>query len=144
MIETYGQHLTVKLIGILNYETGHVYCEEREKYDAQAFIEFMSNILTFYPEGKIVMILDNARIHHAKITKEFLKSHADRLQLEFLPAYSPNLNLIEGLWGWMKRDVIRNRFFSKLYEIKTVVKQFIDYVNTIPKQVIDRLCIGLN
>ncbi|MGL6107781.1 IS630 family transposase [Romboutsia sp.] len=144
IIKTYGQHLTVKLLGVLNYETGHVYCEERDKYDAHTFVEFMTNVLSLYPEGKIAMILDNARIHHSKIAKEFLQKHTDRLQLEFLPPYSPNLNLIEGLWGWLKTSVIRNRFFSKIYEIKKDVKEFIDYINSISNQVIDRLCLSLD
>ncbi|MBE2914432.1 IS630 family transposase, partial [Anoxybacillus flavithermus] len=42
----------------------------------------------------IVMILDNARIHHAKLIQPFLKEHEDRLELVFLPPYSPQLNLI--------------------------------------------------
>jgi len=144
IIKTYRQHLTVKLLGILNYETGHIYCEEREKYNAQTFVEFISNVLSIYTEGKIVMILDNARIHHAKVTKEFLGKYTNKLQLEFLPAYSPQFNLIEGLWGWMKSTVIRNRFFSKLYEVKKVVRDFVDYVNTVPNKVIERLCLRIN
>jgi putative transposase len=104
----------------------------------------MKNLLEIYEKGKIVMILDNAIIHHAKITKEFLNQYTDRLKLEFIPSYSPNLNLIECFWCWMKRDVIRNRFFSKIDEIKKIVKEFVQYVNSIPKIVIDRLCISLN
>ena len=65
-IPTYGKHSGVKLMGILNYETGCIYCEEHEKYDAEVFLQFLKNILSQYPTGKIVMVLDNARIHHAK------------------------------------------------------------------------------
>ena len=45
------------------------------------------------------MILDNVRIHHAKLLKPFLDENKDRLESMLLPAYSPELNLIEGgLW----------------------------------------------
>ena len=35
-----------------------------EKYDAEAFLQFLNNILSQYKTGKIVIVLDNARIHH--------------------------------------------------------------------------------
>lgn len=68
IIPTYGKHHGVKLLGVLNYETGHVYCIEEEKYDAQIFMKFIQNILLLYPTGKIVMILDNARIHNSTLS----------------------------------------------------------------------------
>ena len=58
------------------------------------------------------MILDNARIHHAKLLQPFLKEHEDRLTLLFLPPYSPNLNAVERVWGWLKKSVIANRFHA--------------------------------
>ena len=60
------------MIGTLDYITGMVYCEEHERYDANVFLKFLENILAKYPTGKIVMILDNARIHHAKLIQPFL------------------------------------------------------------------------
>ncbi|AVQ52081.1 TPA: transposase [Clostridium botulinum] len=41
---------------------------------------------------------DNSRVHHAKLLNDFLLQNKDKLRLLFLPPYSPNLNLIEGLW----------------------------------------------
>ncbi|WP_442893596.1 transposase [Bacillus sp. 2205SS5-2] len=35
----------------------------------------------------------------------------------FLPPYSPELNLIEGLWGWLKKSVIYNVFYKSVKEI---------------------------
>jgi transposase len=97
IIPAYGKHEGVKLAGCLDYETGHIYVEEHKKYDAEVFLQFLKNLLSLYPEGKIIMILDNARIHHAKLLKNFLDNNKDRLELVFLPLYSPNLNKIEEL-----------------------------------------------
>lgn len=97
IIPTYGKHEGVKRLGILNYETGHIYCVEEEKYNAQVFLRFLKKVLKLYPTGKIVMILDNARVHHAILLEAFLQENKDRLQLVFLPPYSPKYNLIEGL-----------------------------------------------
>ena len=62
IIPTYGKHEGVKLVGILDYETGHVYVEEHKKYDAEVFLQFLKNVLSQYQDGKIVIILDNAKI----------------------------------------------------------------------------------
>lgn len=143
IIPTYGKHEGVKLLGILNYETGNIYCEENEKYDAEVFLGFLNNALKLYPVGKIVMILDNSRIHHALLLEPFLKENSDRLQLKFLPPYSPKMNLIEGLWGWLKSEVINNVFFASVREIRKAVHGFISSVVKVPEMVINRLCVRM-
>ncbi len=140
IIPTYGKHEGVKLVGFLNYETGEVYVEEHKKYDAEVFRRFLTHVLKHYPEGEIVMILDNAKIHHANLLQDLLEANP-RLHLEFLPPYSPNLNKIEELWGWLKSSVINNVFFPDREHIHKAVMNFIDYVNSVPAVVIDRLCL---
>lgn len=141
IIPTYGKHEGVKLVGFLDYETGHVYVEEHKKYDAEVFLQFLKNVLSQYPNGKTVIILDNARIHHAKLLKEFLDKNKDCLELVYLPPYSPNLNKIEELWGWLKDSVINNVFFHSREEIQKAVQKFIDWVTTVPQMVINHLCL---
>jgi transposase len=143
LIPTYGKHEGVKLVGFLNYETGYVYCQENIKYDAEVFLGFLKNILKIYPSGKIALILDNARIHHAKLIQSFLDENKERLQLVFLPPYSPKLNPIEGLWKWMKSEVINNVFFSSVKEIRKAVRSFINSIIKVPELVINRLCVQM-
>ena len=142
IIPTYGQHTGAKLVGILDYATGAVYVEEHDKYDATVFLEFLKSVIFLYPKGKIIMVLDNARIHHAKLLNDFLETNP-RLTFMFLPPYSPKLNIIEVLWKWLKNSVINNVFFSNRHCISSAVKSFIAWVNSVPFQVIDRLCLAL-
>ena len=143
IIPTYGKHEGVKLLGILNYETGHIYCEEHKKYNAEVFLKFLKNVLVQYKQGKIIMILDNSKIHHAKLIKPFLDENSHRIELVFLPPYSPNLNLIEGLWLWLKSEVINNVFFKSVREIRQAVRGFIYDIAKIPDKVINRLCVRM-
>lgn len=143
IIPTYGKHHGAKLIGCLNYETGEVLCQEKETYDAVVFQGFLSHVLSYYPSGKIVMILDNARIHHAKLIQAFLEENRAHLELVFLPAYSLKLNLIEGMWKWLKETVINNVFFPNVQKIILAVRDFLQWIDGQRKQVIDRLCIRL-
>lgn len=143
LIKTFGKHRGVKLVGYLNYETGEIYCEEHESYDAKVFLMFLENVLAKHPEGKTILILDNARIHHAKLLKTFLKENKDRLELMFLPPYSPNLNLIEGLWKWLKEKVVYNVFYKTVPEIRKNIRAFMNEVQAQPENVIQRLCCQL-
>ena len=141
VVPTYGKHQGVKLIGVLDYESGEVFCIHATKYDAEVFLFFLQQVLKKYPEQKILMILDNAKIHHAKLIQPFLQEHRNALELVFLPPYSPNLNPIEPLWGWLKRTCIYNVFYKSVSEIANSVQAFLDEINKTPLQTIDRLCI---
>lgn len=141
IIPTYGKHQGVKLIGTLNDETGEIFCIEEEKYDAEVFLSFLEKVLAHYSTGKIVMILDNARIHHAKRIQPFLQANQNRIQLVFLPPYSPQLNLVEGLWKWLKEAVVNNVFFSSTPQIKRAVRTFLQHQNTRKDEIIARLCL---
>ena len=114
----------------------HFYLSEADTH----FLSFLQNVIWKYP-GKTVMILDNARIHHAKLLKPFLEEYKDRLTLTYLPPYSPNLNMIEELWGWLKTSVINNVFFNTLDDIRDAVHGFISWINQNKEVVIDRLCL---
>jgi transposase len=143
IIKTFGKHRGVKLVGYLNYETGEIYCEEHESYDAGVFLGFLKNVLSRNKYGKTVIILDNARIHHAKLLEPLLKENEERLQLMYLPPYSPDLNLIEGLWKWLKEKVVYNVFYKTVPEIRKNVNTFLDTISADPDAVIQRLCCRL-
>jgi len=143
LVPTYGKHRGVKLIGALDYESGEVFCIEEEKYDAEVFLKFLGELLAKYPIGKIVLILDNSRIHHAKLIQPFLNENKDRLELFFLPPYSPNLNLIEGFWKWLKERVVYNVFYGTVMEIRKNVRDFIQFTNENKNAVIQRLCLRM-
>jgi len=89
------------------------------------------------------MILDNARIHHTKLIQPFIEAHRARLQLVFLPPYSPQYNLIEGLWGWMKSEIINNVFYTSTAKICKQIRNFIAAIIQVPQVVINRLCVKM-
>lgn len=89
------------------------------------------------------MVLVNARIHHAKLLEPYLAELGGRLELVFLPPYSPELNLVEGLWKWLKADVINNVFYHSVAQIRKNVHEFMDQISQNPIRIIDRLCIRM-
>ena len=75
--------------------------------------------------------------------KLFLDEMKDRIELMFLPLYNPNLNLLEGLWGWLKSSVINNVFFKNIFEVRKSVQNFIKCVNKFSTESINRLCVKM-
>ena len=59
--------------------------------NAQIFIKFCSRLIRDAAK-KVYLILDNLRVHHSKIVKDWVEQHKDQIQLFFLPSYSPELN----------------------------------------------------
>jgi len=75
------------------------------KFTAQVFIDYLERLLGDYQGRKIILICDNHSTHHAKLVKEWVAAHAKRIELCFLPAYSPQLNPDEYLNQDVKRHI---------------------------------------
>ncbi len=111
--------------GALNLHTKELIYVEDERINSQTMIALLKRILDQQKEGKIHIILDNARYYHADIVKVFLKEHP-RIVLKFLPPYSPNLNIIERLWKILKKKVVYNKFYLKFEDFRAKVIDFLD------------------
>jgi transposase len=97
-----GQHIgvtaAVNAKGRLCFElTG-----EKEKFTAKVFLRFIRKMRQEYPSRSIVLIVDGAPIHKAKVVKAYEFSNKQWLRLEILPAYSPELNPTEKAWDFLK------------------------------------------
>lgn len=94
IIKTTGKHRGVKLLATLNYETGHLLWKEDEQYNAETFLAFLQMVLQSYPSGKIVMVLDHARIHHAVVEsgchQQCVLPYCCRNPQECNPIHGPN------------------------------------------------------
>jgi transposase len=67
----------------------------------------------------ISIFLDNAKYQVCKAVTE--KAASLNIELMFLPSYSPNLNLIERLWKWLKKDCLNCKYYSKFCEFKAAI-----------------------
>ena len=108
---------------------------ETDRCDAQAFLEFLRYILSQYEYQHIVMILDNARIHHAKLLQPFLKENEDSDLVVLAPVFSQfkcsGTNL-----GVAKKSVIANRFHANRKDIRKSVLSFLEHLHEYPEKVI--------
>nr|WP_249394171.1 IS630 family transposase [Deinococcus sp. QL22] len=70
-------------------------------------LAFLHHVLKQVP-GEMVVVLDNAAIHRAKAVSAFVET-VERLTLVYLPPYSPELNPIEKVWAYVKRNILVRR-----------------------------------
>ncbi|MDT2237263.1 transposase [Paenibacillus larvae] len=126
----------------VDYETGHIVWQEDEQYTAERFPFFkrswrliqQGNWLWFWTMPGFIMCRSAAR-----------EAQKNRLELVYhWPPYSPQLNIVEGLWKWLKSSVINNVTFPfAVSEIRLRVGQFMDEIMKHPHAIIDRLCVRL-
>ncbi len=96
-----------------------------------------------YPDRLMVLVLDIARIHHAKMVKEFLREEGQCFHFIYLPPYSPQLNPIERLWKCLEDTVIANVFHKDRNDIIQAITWFVNYIHERPEEVLQRLgCAG--
>ena len=111
---------------------------EDERINAQSTFALIQKILKKQKEEKVHIILDNARYYHAQVVKDFLTENK-RVELHFLPPYSPNLNIIERLWKILKSNTVYNKFYLKFDDFKPAIFNFFknqewkleEYANTL-------------
>ena len=106
------------VFGSLNYDTGQITINFEERGNSTTFKKHLKKVLYEYKNApKIIMVLDNVAYHHANKIKAWLLKNP-RLELFFLPPYSPDLNAIERAWWYMRKRITHNRFTKSLKERK--------------------------
>lgn len=132
---------SVAVFGAVSSHDGRLVTRlERDKFNTESFQSFLRQLLRHRRKGCLmVVVLDNARWHHAKALQGWLTEHRLEIRLDFLPAYSPELNSVERVWKLTRTLCTHNRYFEKLDDlISTVVAQFQTWKQR--NSVLHRLC----
>ena len=70
-------------------------------------MDFLRRLLRQIP-GDVLVIWDGLRQHRSRMVRDFVAAQDGRLALEYLPAYAPELNPVEYIWGYWKRHELPN------------------------------------
>jgi transposase len=89
------------------------------------------------PGVPITMVLDNARYQKCALVENLAKQMG--IELLYLPSYSPNLNLIERVWKFVKAERLRSTYYSNYEEFTTAIQQCLDDLPTRHKEAMDSL-----
>lgn len=120
----------LNLSGVIDVVSHNVVIQEDQTLNAESTIRFFKKIEEAYPcKRKIHIFCDNAPYYRNKAVKEYLAT--SKIDLHFLPPYSPNLNPIERLWKWMKERVIYNTYYEHFEDFKAAVVGFFTVLPTL-------------
>lgn len=116
------------IIGAINAQTRQpTILTTEDNCDGAMMVAFLAEIRRDYPSEKTVYVfLDNARYSHSKlVTAAAQQLH---ITLLFLPPYSPNLNIIERLWKFMKKKVTANKYYKTFTEFTQAIHDFFKHI----------------
>ena len=107
------------------------------KMNATTMIKFMERLIKD-SNKKVFLILDNLKVHHAYVVRDWLKDHREQIEVFFLPSYSPELNPDEYLNCDLKASVhsgvpvrtkeqLKKKAISHLRRLQKMPKRFVKY-----------------
>ena len=121
----------VNINGAVNIQNPEqVFTVEADKISYEANIALFQKILEARPGKRIIIYADNARYNHSLILKDWITQQNGRIELGYLPPYSPNLNPIERLWKFMKKEVINSYYYETYAQFKTAILAFFENIKS--------------
>lgn len=109
-LQTTAKQTRMHVVGAINISNLEVITQEYKTINKETMIEFLKAIENQFEASKIYLILDNATAGKNRLVDEYLQS--SRIEIKYLPGYSPNLNPIERLWKIMREEKINNCYYS--------------------------------
>ena len=103
----YKRHGTLSLLAGIDLISGRIYYKVFEHHRNCEFIEYLKELVSMFPEEKIIIILDNLKVHTSEETQEYLATVPDKFEFIFTPKHASWLNIIESFFSKMVRSVLR-------------------------------------
>lgn len=112
-----GKNEKKVVYGGVDYRTGKLTYTLADTKCGAKFLAFLIVLVAAYAGKKIRLVCDNGRFHTTKAVRAWLAEHRDEIEVYWLPPYCPSLNLIERLWGHIKRTVLANVLYQSLDDL---------------------------
>jgi transposase len=128
----------LNVLGALNAVTHEVLTVINEtSINAESVCQLLAKVAEAAAGVPVTLVLDNARYQHCRRVQA---SAADlTIELLFLPPYSPQLNLIERFWKFVKKECLYSKYYSEFGAFKTAIIMCIDHANTVHKEALSSL-----
>lgn len=126
------------VLGALNAVTHELITVTNDSYiTAQSVCELLHQLAALNLDVPITLFLDNARYQRCALVQSTAASL--KIELCFLPAYSPNLNLIERLWKFVKKQCLYSTYYADFTTFKAAIVTCLSQTHTTHKPALDSL-----
>ena len=116
-------------IGAIALKNMEVIAQEYKTVNGESIINFLKHLEVCCSATKIHIICDNGRANKNKAVRAYLAT--SKVEIHYLPAYSPNLNPIERLWKIMREFNTYNKCYDKFEDFSKSIRKF--FFEDIPK-----------
>ncbi|MGN0729742.1 IS630 family transposase [Treponema sp.] len=124
---------TLSLLAGINLLDGEVISIIRNRHASEEFIEWLKVVDEKYDKDKkILVVLDNHSVHRSKKTNEYLETRKERFEFVFTPKHGSWLNIIEGFFGKLARQLLRGIRVKSKEELVERITKYIAEVNENP------------
>lgn len=106
--------------------------ESVESCDAQMVCGLLNKVRKANPGRRLMMVMDNASYNHARGVKK--QARRLRIRLLYLPACSPKLNVIERFCKFLRKKVVRNKYYPSFTEFRVAVQTFLKDIELYSKE----------
>jgi hypothetical protein len=136
-VKTFSGRKRYNVLGALDFMTKKVTTITNDSYiTACEVCELFRKIAKAYAGRTVFAILDNARYQKCTVTRELAEQLG--INLVFIPPYSPNLNLIERFWKFVKGK-LRSRYYNQFGLFREQIDSIINSADNVNKEMVDRL-----
>lgn len=117
---------TISLLTGIDLQTGEAIPLVKESHNSNDYIEFLKLLDNKYPkEDKIRLVLDNLKVHSSVETRKYLATVPGRFEFVFTPKHGSWLNLVEGFFSKMTRQMLKGiRVKTKDELVERIYKYF--------------------
>jgi transposase len=123
----------LNVLGALNMITRNLVTVINDSYiNSLSVCELLRNLRLLHGEDPITLVLDNAAYQHCRLVQDYARLL--RIELMYLPSYSPNLNLIEKLWKFVKKQARYNTYYENFESLTNGIRDCLQKVNTTHKK----------
>jgi transposase len=123
---TYYRHGTTTLFTALDYLTGKVIGECRDRHASEDYLAFLKKLNRQCEKGKVLHIIaDNYKTHKSKLLQEYMEKHPGRFVLHFTPTHSSWLNLVERFFREITTERIRRESWNSVDELIRAIRAYI-------------------
>lgn len=124
---------TLSLLAAIDLQTGEAIPLVRGKHSSKEYIEFLKLLDDKYPKGdKIRIVLDNLKVHTSEATRKYLATVPGRFEFVFTPKHGSWLNMVEGFFSKMTRQMLRGIRVKSKEELTDRIYKYFAEINEEP------------
>lgn len=124
---------TLSLLAGIDLQTGEAIPLVSDTHNSNDYIAFLKMLDAKYPKGdKIRLVLDNLKVHSSQKVIEYLETVPDRFEFVFTPKHASWLNLVEGFFSKMTKQMLRGIRVSSKRELEDRIYKYFNEINAEP------------